>query len=96
MSRLEDIVNHRRALVAAAELQRRELAFDVAGLRQSLRFADVGMRAYRVARSNSFLITLGLLGVAALGPRRLVRLGYSTGLLAVGLRRLMATVRSLR
>lgn len=75
-SRIAEIVSRREALIVRAAEQRAQIAEAASGLRPSLLFASLAVRAYRQVKSRPLLtaLALGLLAVA--GPRRALRLGY--------------------
>jgi len=76
--------------------QRAELAVGAVALKQSLAYADLAWRAYRRIKSSP-VVAAGLAAAfLALGPGKLLRMGYRSGLLIVGLLRLIRIVRTLR
>ena len=95
-SRLREIVRRRRLLVALATEQRGELAVQAAEVRQSLAFVDLVWRGYRRFRSNPIAVLVVTAGLAAVGPGRLLRTGYRSGLTILGLLRLIKILRALR
>jgi YqjK-like protein len=93
---VSQIESRRRALVAIASVQRSELAVQGVMVEQSLRAADLAVRGYRYLRSHSLVIPLAVAALAALGPRRVIRLGYRSGLLYWVAQRLVRSVRAVR
>lgn len=93
---LDEIVRRRRALAAEAQQQRAALATQVAALRQSFAFVELARRGYLRLKSSPLLGVALAAGLILLGPGRLLRLGYRSGLLVVGLLRLMRMLRVLR
>jgi hypothetical protein len=94
--RLHDIVRRRRLLVALATEQRSELAVQTAEVRQSLAFAELAWRGYRRLKSNPVVAAVVVAGFAAIGPIKLLRSGYRSGLTILGLLRLIKLFRTLR
>ena len=95
-ARLRQIVRKRRLLVARAAEQRDELGGQSAALRQSLAFADLAWRGYRHLKSHPVGVALVTAALAVIGPGKLLRVGYRSGLIAVGLLRLIKLFRTLR
>jgi hypothetical protein len=95
-ARLREIVRRRRLLVALATEQRGELAVQAAAVRQSLAFADLVWRGYRLLKSSPIAVAVVAAGLAAVGPGRLLRTGYRSGLTILGLLRLIKILRALR
>lgn len=93
--RLHDIVRRRRLLVALATEQRGELAVQAAAVQQSLSFAELAWRGYRRLKSNPLVVAVVVAGFAAIGPIRLLRSGYRSGLTILGLLRLVKLFRNL-
>jgi len=93
---LDEIVRRRRALATEAQQQRAALATQVAALRQSFAFVELARRGYLRLKSSPLLGVALVAGLILLGPGRLLRLGYRSGLLVVGLLRLMRMLRVLR
>jgi YqjK-like protein len=93
--RLHDIVRRRRLLVALATEQRGELAVQAAAVQQSLSFAELAWRGYRRLKSNPLVVAVVVAGFAAIGPLRLLRSGYRSGLTILGLLRLVKLFRNL-
>ena len=75
-SRIAEIVSRREALIARAAAQRAQFAAATSRLRPPLRFANLAVRAYRLARSRPLLAALVLGVLAVAGPRRALRWGY--------------------
>ena len=94
--RLRDIVRRRRLLVALVAEQRGELAVQAAEVQQSLAFAELAWRGYRRLKSNPLVVAVAVAGFAAIGPVRLLRSGYRSGLTILGLLRLLKLFRTLR
>lgn len=92
---LHDIVARRRTLVVQAAKQRGELIAQVAALRHSLRFAELGLRGLRSMRSHPLLAIVAAAAVAVVGPRRLLRAAIRGGLLLPVLLRLARTLGAL-
>jgi hypothetical protein len=95
-ARLREIVRKRRLLVARAAAQRGELGVQFAALRQSLVFADLAWRGYRHLKSRPLGVALAAAALAVIGPGKLLRVGYRSGLIAAGLLRLIKLFRTLR
>lgn len=93
---LDEIVRRRRALAAEAQQQRAALAAQVAALRQSFAFVELARRGYLRLKGSPLIGVALAAGLIVLGPGRLLRLGYRSGLLVVGLLRLMRMLRVLR
>ena len=94
--RLCEIVRKRRALVAHAAEQRGDLAVHVASVRQSLAFADLAWRGYRNLKSRPLGVALVGIALVAIGPGKLLRVGYRSGLLLMGVLRVIRFIRALR
>jgi hypothetical protein len=94
--RLRDIVRRRRLLVALVAEQRGELAVQAAEVQQSLAFAELAWRGYLRLKSNPLVVAVAVAGFAAIGPVRLLRSGYRSGLTILGLLRLLKLFRTLR
>lgn len=94
--RLREIVRKRRVLVARATEQRGDLAVQAAGLRQSLAYVDLLWRGYRRLKSSPVAVAVVAAGLVAVGPGRLLRMSYRSGLMVVGLLRLIKIFRTLR
>ncbi len=75
-SRIAEIVSRREALVSRATLQRAQITAAASGLRPSLWFANLAVRAHHLFKSTPFLAALALGLLAAAGPRRALRWGY--------------------
>lgn len=95
-SRLHEITRRRRLLVARAREQRGAFVLQAGALRQSFAFADLAWRAYRLLTATPLMGMLVAAGLVVIGPGRLLRLGYRSGLLVVGVLRLMRMFRALR
>ena len=94
--RLRDIVRKRRLLVARATEQRGELAVQAGAVRQSLAFADLAWRGYRRLKSSPVTVAVVAAALVAVGPGKLMRVGYRSGLIVLGLLRLAKMFRALR
>lgn len=92
-SRIRQIIARRRILVAMAAEQRGRLAAESVVLRQSLSVADTLRRAGRYIRSQPLLVGAVAAGLMIVGPRRLMRLGYRSGLLLPVVLRLVRALR---
>ena len=75
-SRIAEIVRRREALIVRAAEQRAQIAYAASGLRPSLWFANLAVRAYRQVKSRPLWTALALGVLAVAGPRRALRLGY--------------------
>ena len=95
-TRLREIVRKRRLLVARATEQRGELAVQAAALRHSLAFAELAWRGYRHLKSRPVGIALIAAALVAVGPGKLLRLGYRSGLIVMAALRLIKIFRALR
>jgi hypothetical protein len=95
-ARLRAIVRKQRLLIATATEQRREFALQAAAVRQSLAFADLAWRGFRHLKARPVGIAVAAAALAALGPGRLLRLGYRSGLIVVAALRLIKIFRTLR
>ena len=95
-TRLRQIVRKRRMLVALANEQRGQFALQAAAVQQSLTFVDLAWRGYRQVKSSPLIGVVVAAGLALVGPGKLVRLGYRSGLLIVGLLRIIKVIRALR
>ena len=80
-SRIAEIVNRREELVARAASQRAQFAAAASGLRPSLWFANLALRAHRLLKSRPLGVALMLGVLAVAGPRRALRLGYRGAML---------------
>ena len=94
--RLRDIVRKRRLLVARVTEQRGDLAVQAAAVRQSLAFADLAWRGYRRLKSSPVTVAVVAAALVAVGPGKLLRIGYRSGLVVLGLLRLAKMFRTLR
>ena len=95
-ARLREIVHKRRLLVARATEQRGELGVQATALRQPLAFADFAWRGYRYLKSRPVGVAIVAAALTAIGPGKFLRVGYRSGLLAVGLVRLIKIFKTLR
>jgi hypothetical protein len=95
-ARLREIVRKRRLLVARATEQRGELAVQAVAVQQSLVFVDLAWRAYRRVKSSPVGVAVVAAALVAVGPGKLLRLGYRSGLTVLGLLRLIKMLRTLR
>lgn len=82
------IAERRRVLVARAEVERGALAAQAARLRESLAFADLAVRGYRLARSHPLALVMTA-ALAAAGPGKWLRQCYRAGLIVLGVLRLV-------
>ena len=94
--RLRDIVRKRRLLVVRATEQRGDLAVQARAVRQSLAFADLAWRGYRRLKSSPVTVAVVAAALVAAGPSKLMRVGYRSGLIVLGLLRLAKMFRTLR
>jgi hypothetical protein len=94
-ARLRQIIRKRRMLVALANEQRGEFALQAAALQQSLTFVDLAWRSYRRVKSSPLVGVVVAAGLALVGPGKLVRVGYRSGLLIIGLLRIIRVIRAL-
>jgi len=92
-ARIRQIMSRRRLLVALAAEQRGRIAAESVVLRQSLGVADSLRRAGRYVRSQPLLVGVVAAGLMFFGPRRLLRLGYRSGLLLPVVLRVIRAVR---
>jgi hypothetical protein len=95
-ARLREIVRKRRLLVARVNEQRGELAVQAASLRQSLAFVDLARRGYRRLKSSPVVFAVAAAVLVAIGPGKLLRVSYRSGLLILALLRLTKVIRTLR
>ena len=95
-TRLRDIVRKRRLLVARVTEQRGDLAVQAGAVRQSLAFADLAWRGYRRLKSSPVTVAVVAAALVAVGPGKLLRIGYRSGLVVLGLLRLAKMFRTLR
>jgi hypothetical protein len=96
-ARLLEIVRKRRFLVALAAEQRAELAVQAAAVRQSLAFADLALRGYRYLKSHPVGVAIVVAAaLVAIGPGKLLRVGYRSGLIVMAALRLIKIFRRLR
>ena len=93
--RLQQIVRKRRLLVLLVAEQRGELAADAGALKRPLVFADVAWRSYRRLKTSPVVSTLVGVGLAVIGPGRLLRAGYRGGAFVTGLLRVIRILRAL-
>lgn len=90
---MRQIVSRRRMLVALAAEQRGRLAAESVVLRQSLSVADSLRRAGQYIRSKPLLVGMVATGLMVIGPGRLLRLGYRSGLLLPVVLRIIRALR---
>jgi len=95
-ARLRNIVRKRRLLVARAAEQRGDLAVTAGALRQSLALADLAWRGYLRLKSSPVTVAVAATALVAVGPGKLLRIGYRSGLIVLGLLRLSKILRTLR
>jgi hypothetical protein len=95
-TRLDEIAHRRLALVGQAAEQRDRLAAEASDLRQALSMADALRHTGRMLRSRPLAVSLAAAGLMAIGPRRLLRFAYRTGLLLPVAVRLLRIIRTLR
>jgi YqjK-like protein len=95
-TRLREIVRKRRLLVVQATAQRGELAVQAAAVQQSLAFADLAWRGYHHLKSRPVGVAIVAAALVAIGPGKLLRVGYRGGLIAMAVLRLIKIFRSLR
>lgn len=93
---LHRIAGRRRALVALAAEQRGRLAAEAVLLRHSLSLADLAIKGYRYVKSRPLLVAVAAAVVLMIGPRRLLRVTYRSGLLVPAILRLLRTFRDSR
>ncbi len=94
--RLRDIVRRRRLLVARAAAQRSDLAVQAAAVRQSLSFVDLAWRGYLQFKSRPVGVALVAAALVMVGPGKLLRMGYRSGLIVVTVLRVIKILRALR
>ncbi len=92
-ARIRDIISRRRMLIALAAEQRSRIAAESVVLRQSLSIADSLRRAGRYIKSRPLLVGVAAAGLMVIGPKRLLRLGYRSGLLLPAILRIVRAVR---
>lgn len=92
-ARIHQIISRRRMLVALAAEQRGRIAADSVALQQSLGMADSLRRAGRYIKSQPLLVGAAAAGLMVIGPRRLLRLAYRSGLLLPVVLRIIRAVR---
>lgn len=95
-ARLGQIAERRRALVAEASAQRVRLAVDAGALRQSLDWVDAVRRGGETLRNRPFLVGAVAAGLMLVGPSRLLRFAYRTGLVLPLALRVLRLIRALR
>jgi len=95
-ARLREIVRRRRLLVALATEQRGDLAVQATEVQQSLAFVDLVWRGYRRFKASPVAVAVVAAGLAAIGPGRMLRTGYRSGLTILGLLRLIKIFRAMR
>ena len=95
-NRLRQIAQKRRMLVAEAAEQRGELAAHAVTLRQKLGWVDMFRRGGSALASRPLLVGAVAAGVMVVGPSRILRFVYRSGLLIpIGLR-VFRIIRALR
>jgi hypothetical protein len=94
--RLRQIAIRRRQLVAEAAEQRGELAAQAVSLRQGLDWLDMFRRGGRALRARPLVVGVVAAGVMLVGPGRLMRFVYRSGLLLPVALRVLRIVRALR
>lgn len=94
--RLREIVRRRRLLVARATEQRGDFAEHVAAVRHSLSFADLAWRGYLHLKSRPVGVALVAAALVMVGPGKLLRMGYRSGLIVVTVLRVIKIFRALR
>ena len=95
-ARLREIVRKRRFLVARAAGQRGELAVQAAAVQQSLAFADLAWRGYRYFKSRPVGVAIVAAALVAIGPGKLLRVGYRGGVIVMAVLRVIKIFRKLR
>jgi predicted Kef-type K+ transport protein len=95
-TRLQQIARKRRLLVSLVSEQRALLAAEAAGLQRPLVFADVAWRGYRRLKSNPVVGVIVAAALVAVGPGKLLRVGYRGGAFIRGLLRVVSLLRVLR
>ncbi|HWA14360.1 MAG TPA: YqjK family protein [Burkholderiales bacterium] len=94
--RLREIALRRRQLVALAAEQRGDLAAQAVSLRRSLDWVDLLRRGGNALRSRPLAAGVAAAALMVVGPRRLLRLVYRSGLLLPIALRLVRIARALR
>jgi hypothetical protein len=94
--RLRDIAQRRRQLVALAAEQRGEVAAQAVSLRQSLDWVDMLRRGGNALRSKPLVVGAVAAGAMIVGPRRILRFVYRSGLLLPIALRILRIFRALR
>jgi len=95
-NRLRQIAQKRRLLVAEAAEQRGELAAQSANLRQSLDWVDLFRRGGHALRARPLVVGAVAAGAMVVGPRRILRFVFRSGLLLPIALRVIRIVRALR
>ncbi|HKB81909.1 MAG TPA: YqjK family protein [Burkholderiales bacterium] len=95
-TRLREIVRKRRLLVVQTAEQRGELAVQAAAVRQSLAIVEVVWRGYRHLKSRPVGVAIVAAALAVLGPGKLLRVGYRSGLVVMAVLRVVRIFRMLR
>ena len=95
-ARLRNIVRKRRLLVARAAEQRGDFAVTAGALRQSLVLVDLAWRGYRRLKASPVTVAVVAAALVTAGPGKLLRIGYRSGLVVLGLLRLARILRTLR
>lgn len=95
-ARLRQIAQRRRALVAEAAEQRGQLAADAGALHRSLDWVDAVRRGGEALRNRPLLVGTVAAGLMLVGPGRLLRFAYRTGLVLPLALRVLRLIRALR
>jgi hypothetical protein len=95
-NRLRQIAIKRRQLVAEAAGQRGDLAAHGAALRQSLDLVDRFRRGGNALRSRPLVVGAVAAGMMVIGPGRILRFVYRSGLLLPIALRVLRIIRALR
>ena len=95
-ARLREIVRKRRLLVARAVEQRGELGRQAVAIQQSLAFVDLAWRGFHLLKSRPVGVAMAAAALVAIGPGKLLRVGYRSGLIAMAALRLIKIFRTLR
>ncbi len=72
-SRLRQLAERRRALVAQSDALRQRLGSSTQGLEQVLGIADLGIAAGRYIKHRPLLLLLGVAALLVVNPRRALR-----------------------
>ena len=95
-ARLREIDHKRRLLVTRAAEQRGELIVQAAAARKSLAFADLAWRGYRHLKSRPVGMAIVAAALLAIGPGKLLRVGYRSGMIIMAGLRLIKMFRTSR